>query len=265
MVGVRAPISASAPNWVGRQSTPPRSTRRRASPRGGRRDQASRRSDRFAPTASIAQPPSKSVGLNLAPESGPAEADLMAAIPPGIPASLRDATAAGQPNAQYELATRLFEGRGVPKDQPAAARWFERAASARPCSGAVSAWLDVREGHRREPRSGGRKTLVLKAAQAGNARAAHNLAVMRRLAPARRAELSRSGEMVPKSRRTWRPRQPIQSGDPLCARARRRKDLGQAWLWFSLAAQEGDADAGKKRDEMAREMDPLRWPPQLKR
>ena len=34
------------------------------------------------------------------------------------------------------------------------------------------------------------------------------------------------------------------------------KDLGQSWLWFSLAAQQGDADAAKKRDEIAGEMDP---------
>ena len=34
------------------------------------------------------------------------------------------------------------------------------------------------------------------------------------------------------------------------------KDLGQSWLWFSLAAQQGDADAATKRDEIAGEMDP---------
>ena len=30
----------------------------------------------------------------------------------------------------------------------------------------------------------------------------------------------------------------------------------QSWLWFSLAAQQGDTDAAKKRDEIAGEMDP---------
>jgi len=32
-------------------------------------------------------------------------------------------------------------------------------------------------------------------------------------------------------------------------------DLVQSWLWFSLAAQQGDADAAKKRDEVAAKMD----------
>jgi len=34
------------------------------------------------------------------------------------------------------------------------------------------------------------------------------------------------------------------------------QDLGQSWLWFSLAAAQGDADAEKKRDEVASKMDP---------
>jgi localization factor PodJL len=33
------------------------------------------------------------------------------------------------------------------------------------------------------------------------------------------------------------------------------QDLSQAWLWFSLAAQQGDLDAAKKRDEVAAKMD----------
>jgi localization factor PodJL len=33
------------------------------------------------------------------------------------------------------------------------------------------------------------------------------------------------------------------------------QDLGQSWVWFSLAAQQGDVDAAKKRDEVAAKMD----------
>src|SRR6202044_3033864 len=32
-------------------------------------------------------------------------------------------------------------------------------------------------------------------------------------------------------------------------------DMSQAWLWFSLAAEQGDLDATKKRDEVAAKMD----------
>lgn len=33
------------------------------------------------------------------------------------------------------------------------------------------------------------------------------------------------------------------------------QDLGQAWLYFSLAAKQNDADAAKKRDEIAAKLD----------
>ena len=104
--------------------------------------------------------------------------ELLAAIPPGIPPSLRDALAAGAPAAQYELAMRLFEGRGAPKDQPAAARWFERAALAglAPAQYRLGSMYEKGSGVARDP--GAAKRWYLKAAQAGNARAAHNLAVM---------------------------------------------------------------------------------------
>ncbi len=122
----------------------------------------------MAPTASIAQPPAKPDGLGLAPPSGPSAGELMPAIPPGISASLRDATAAGQANAQYELAMRLFEGRGLPKDQPAAARWFERAASLglAPAQYRLGSMYEKGIGVTRDPAAA--KRWYLKAAEAGN-------------------------------------------------------------------------------------------------
>jgi len=34
------------------------------------------------------------------------------------------------------------------------------------------------------------------------------------------------------------------------------QDLGNSWLWFSLASRQGDADAAKKRDEVAAKFGP---------
>ena len=34
------------------------------------------------------------------------------------------------------------------------------------------------------------------------------------------------------------------------------QDLRQAWIWFSLAAAQGDEDASRKRDEVAGKLDP---------
>src|SRR6185437_4812249 len=50
-------------------------------------------------------------------------------LPPGIGGPrLRNAAAAGDVGAAYEVATRFAEGRGVPANPTEAARWFERAA-----------------------------------------------------------------------------------------------------------------------------------------
>jgi localization factor PodJL len=208
-----------------------------------------------APTASIAQPPIKPDG-RLAPESGPRADDLMAAIPPGISASLRDATAAGQPGAQYELAMRLFEGRGLPKDQPAAARWFERAASLglAPAQYRLGSMYEKGIGVTRDP--GAAKRWYLKAAEAGNARAAHNLAVMDTDAAAGEPNYVEAVKWF-RTAGELGVRDSQYNLAILYARGLGvEKDLGQSWLWFALAAQQGDADAATKRDEIAREMDP---------
>ena len=210
----------------------------------------------IAPTASIPQPPAKPDGLDLAPQSGPSAGELMPAIPPGISASLRDATAAGRPNAQYELAMRLLEGRGLPKDQPAAARWFERAASLglAPAQYRLGSMYEKGIGVTRDPAAA--KRWYLKAAEAGNARAAHNLAVMS-------AEPGGGEPNYPEAAKWFRKAAELGVRDSqynlaiLYARGLGvDKDLGQSWLWFALAAQQGDADAATKRDEIAREMDP---------
>jgi localization factor PodJL len=209
-----------------------------------------------APTASIAQTPAKPAGLELAPPSGLSTGELMAAIPPGISASLRDATAAGQPNAQYEVAMRLFEGRGLSKDQPAAARWFERAGSLglAPAQYRLGSMYEKGIGVSRDPAAA--KRWYLKAADAGNARAAHNLAVMS-------AEPGDGPPNYPDAATWFRKAAELGVRDSqynlaiLYARGLGvEKDLGQSWLWFALAAQQGDMDAAAKRDEIARQMDP---------
>ena len=151
---------------------------------------------------------------------------------------------------------RLFEGRGLPKDQPAAARWFERAAALglAPAQYRLGSMYEKGIGVTRDGDAA--KRWYLKAAQAGNARAAHNLAVMS-------AELGGGEPNYPEAAKWFRRAGELGVRDSqynlaiLYARGLGvEKDLGQAFLWFSLAAQRGDADAAKRRDEIVGEMDP---------
>jgi localization factor PodJL len=254
MVGVRAPFLQRSD--VGGQAF---NTAKLDAPKGkpsGDAIKSGGESIDVAPTASIAQPSAKPDGLGLAPPSGSSTGELTPAIPPGISASLREATAADHPNAQYELAMRLFEGRGLPKDQPAAARWFERAASLglAPAQYRLGSMYEKGTGVTRDPAAA--KRWYLKAAEAGNARAAHNLAVMS-------AEPGEGAPNYPEAVKWFRKAAELGVRDSqynlaiLYARGLGvEKDLGQSWLWLSLAAQQGDADAATKRDEIVREMDP---------
>ena len=208
-----------------------------------------------APTASIGQKPAKLDASAPAPQHRLPVGELLAAIPPGVSPSLRDAVAAGQPDAQYELAMRLIEGRGVAKDQTAAARWFECAASLglAPAQYRLGSMYEKGIGVTRDPAAA--KRWYLKAAEAGNARAAHNLAVMSADPNGGEPNYSEAVKWFRKAAEAG-VRDSQYNLAILYARGLGvEKNLGQSWLWFSLAAQHGDADAARKRDEIAGEMD----------
>jgi localization factor PodJL len=186
----------------------------------------------------------------------PPPADLAAAIPTGLPQSLHDGAAVGDSGAEFELALRLLDGRGVARDPHAAAQWLEQAAT----RGLPIA--EYRLAALYEKGIGVTRDLPLamgwyvKAATAGNARAMHNLAVMH-------AEGSIGGKPDYATAAEWF-RKAGQFGvrdsqfnlGILYARGLGvPQDLAQSWLWFSLAAQQGDADAGHKRDDVAAKMD----------
>jgi localization factor PodJL len=100
------------------------------------------------------------------------------------------------------------------------------------------------------------KRWYLKAAEAGNARAAHNLAVMNADTNGGEANYLEAAMWFRKAAELGM-RDSQYNLAILYARGLGvDKDLGQSFLWFALAAQQGDADAAKKRDEIAGQMDP---------
>ena len=213
---------------------------------------ADRRVD-TTPTASIA-PPSELSKANTTDGELPPE--LLAAVPAGLSSFLRDAVIAGSPTAQYELAQRLFEGRGLPQDQHAAAVWFERAASfgLAPAQFRIGALYQKGVGVTRDAAAA--KHWYAKAAEAGNARAAHNLAVMYAEPIAEKPDYAEAAKWFRKAAELG-----IRDSQFNLAVLYARglgvgQDLRQSWLWFSLAAAQGDTDAGKKRDEIEAKINP---------
>ena len=133
----------------------------------------------------------------LAAKQAPANADVTGSIPrqtPGqkpstgdaavnaLPASfgpaLRAASADGDHSADYEIAARYAEGRGVPRNMEDAVRWLERGAKAgfAPAQFRLAGVHEKGEGIKKDIRAAQR--LYLAAAEKGHAKAMHNLAVL---------------------------------------------------------------------------------------
>jgi localization factor PodJL len=175
----------------------------------------------------------------------------------GVVASMNSAMALatlaanGDAAAQFELASRYADGRDIARDAKLAVLWFDKAAQ----QGLAPA--QYRLGTLYEKGLGVERNEIVardwyqRAAAAGNVRAMHNLAVM----------LAEGGDGKPDyaAAAVWfRKAAELGLRDSqfnlaiLYARGLGvETSLVQSYLWFSAAAAQGDADAGKKRDEVA--------------
>ena len=147
-------------------------------------------------------------------------------LPAAFGAELRAAAAKGDPAAQYEVAARFAEGRGVPQNLTEAVEWFERAAK----QGLVPA--QFRLGGLYEKGLGVKKNLetarrlYVSAGEAGNAKALHNLAVLYAEGIDGKPDYQTAAKWFRKAADLRRRRQPVQSRHSLCARHRRRAEPG---------------------------------------
>ncbi|HXZ18244.1 MAG TPA: hypothetical protein VEH77_20170, partial [Roseiarcus sp.] len=217
-----------------------------------------------APTAaapSLDRSPTGSLGRGQAVvegplAAGPAAPEPSAGLPSGVAPSLREAVLAGSPAAEYDLAQRLLDGRGLPQDQAAAAAWFERAASAgfAPAQFRLAALYQKGVGVPHDAAAA--KRWYTAAAQAGNARAAHNLGVIEAEPTDGKADYAEAAKWFRRAAemgvRDSQFNLAVLYGRGLGV----AQDLRQSWMWFSLAAAQGDAEAARKRDEVAEKMNP---------
>jgi localization factor PodJL len=215
------------------------------------------------PSASPAAAPAPAAPVPAAASLAPAPSAQAPAVPASpsdkLPASfggtLRTAAAKGDPAAQYEVAVRYAEGRGVQQSLGDAAEWFERAAK----QGLAPA--QFRLGGLYEKGLGVKKNLdtarrfYLAAGEAGNAKALHNLAVLY-------AEGIDGKPDYQTAARWFRKAADYGVADSqynLAVLYTRgigvEQNLAEAYRWFTLAAREGDAESAKRRDEIGARLD----------
>ncbi|TMJ27142.1 MAG: hypothetical protein E6G96_13445 [Alphaproteobacteria bacterium] len=191
----------------------------------------------------------------------PAPAQHAPAIPPAdkLPAplgtNLRAAAAKGDANAQYEIAQRYAEGRGVAQNLTEAAEWFERAAK----HGLVPA--QFRLGGLYEKGLGVKKNLetarrlYITAGEAGSAKAMHNVAVLYAEGIDGKPDYATAARWFRKAADYGVTDSQYNLAVLYARGIGVEQNMAEAYKWFALAARDGDADSAKKRDDLAARLD----------
>jgi localization factor PodJL len=164
---------------------------------------------------------------------------------------LRASALAGDPAAEFEIAMRLAEGRGVARDPAKAAAWFERAAS----QGLVPAQYRLgsmtEKGLGRPKDLNAARELYEQAAGRGNVQAMHNLGVLHAEGGLGAPDMATALAWFQEAAAHGVKDSQFNLGVIYTRGLASPQDLPEAYLWFALAAQQGDKDATGKRDQIA--------------
>jgi localization factor PodJL len=203
----------------------------------------------------VAPPPSPP----SAPATPAAEGTSSALSP--LPASiggptLRAAAESENPAAEFEVALRYSEGRGVPQSFESAAHWFQRAADhgLAPAQFRLGSLYEKGQGVKKELEAARR--LYLAAADQGHAKAMHNLAVLYAEGIDGKPDYKTASQWFRKAAEHGVSDSQFNLGILYARGIGVDQNLPESYKWFSLAAQQGDQDAAKKRDEVAARLDP---------
>jgi localization factor PodJL len=191
-----------------------------------------------------------------APSGAPAGNSNLDTLPASISPALRQAVAANDPAAQYEMGVRYADGRGVPQSLPDAVRWFEMAAEAgfTPAQFRLGSLNEKGEGVRKDVKAAQR--LYLTAAAKGHAKAMHNLAVLYAEGIDGKPDYKAASEWFRKAAGHGVTDSQYNLAILFARGIGVQVSLAESYKWFALAAANGDSDAAKKRDEVAARLDP---------
>lgn len=169
------------------------------------------------------------------------------ALPSGIGSeSLRQAALDGDPEAAFVVASRFAEGKNVPQDYKAAARWYGVAAAKglAPAQYRLGALIERGSGVAADPDKA--RQWYERAATAGNVRAMHNAAVLFANGQKARVDYDKAARWFAEAAA-----HNLKDSQFNIALLYERglgveQNLGEALFWYSLAARQNDQDAAVK-------------------
>ncbi|MFN4141825.1 MAG: hypothetical protein ACK4HL_08265, partial [Aestuariivirga sp.] len=170
--------------------------------------------------------------------------------------ALREAAARGDAKAQFIIASRYLDGQGVAQDLTKAAYWYQQSASRglAPAQYRLGTLFDRGKGVPQDAAAA--QLWYERAAAGGNVKSMHNAAVIA-------AGTLLGTPNYDKAFRLFKEAAEYGLHDSqfnLAVLYERGLgtgiDAAEAWLWYSLAAQQGDGDAAKRADTLARTLPP---------
>lgn len=185
------------------------------------------------------------------PLSQPATPNVKNLPPPGVgPMGLRVAAAAGDPVAQFVVATKYTEGGSVKQDFRTAAQWYQKAAGRglAPAQYRLATFYEKGKGVPQDLAAA--RIWYERAAEKGNRKAMHNLAVIYADGSRGTPNFSKAGIWFRQAAELGLKDSQYNLGILHERGLGVSKDLGQAYKWFALAAKQGDSDAESRMFKM---------------
>jgi localization factor PodJL len=179
-------------------------------------------------------------------------------MPPAMlgPLSLRHAAAKGDAKAQFEVAARYAEGKGIPRDFGQAATWYQRAAAQglAPAQYRLGALYERGLGVSTDPARA--RVWYSRAAEQGNLRAMHNLAVLSAGRPGVRPNYPSAVQWFTEAADRGLADSQYNLGILYESGLGVPANNIEAYKWYALAARSGDKDAAKRRDIVRNKLEP---------
>lgn len=202
---------------------------------------------------------------SMAPVSEPIESQPLTApvteargsVPPSgtLPAAIRNAAASGDVVAQFEIASRLVEGRGTDAEPTAAIAWYQMAAAQglAPAQYRLGSMYDKGLGVTADKNTA--QVWYLRAAEQGNRKAMHNLAVLYSDGIAGEPDLETAAQWFRKAADYGLNDSQFNLGVLYARGMGVPQNLAEAYKWLSIAAENGDSDAAGRRDAITSDID----------
>ncbi len=178
-------------------------------------------------------------------------------LPDGIGGPvLRAAALKGDPTAAYEIGVRFAEAKGVAVNFDEAAKWYDRAAQAGVVPAIFRLGTFYEKGLSVKKDVDIARRYYLQAAERGNAKAMHNLAVLDADGGGKGANYKNASQWFRKAADRGVADSQFNLGILYARGIGVEQNLAESFKWFSLAAAQGDADSARKRDDIAKRLDP---------